>query len=108
MTTPFTQKKDNNDIAIPSTTSFVTVDGASVSSPVAYAGTAVTVTTPTNTIDVSITPTTDMLISEDSTMSSYYLIPANSEKVIGISRMTTFYIKQSASSGSCYFSFNLL
>jgi len=110
MTTSYTFKRDNNDNDVQATTSFVTIDasGTPKTSPVAYSSTAITITVPTNSVDVSLTPTTDMLVSEDPNMASTYLIPANSEKVIGIGRMTTFYIKRSTADGSCYFEFNLL
>jgi len=89
---------------------FQTTDASSSpqSSPLSLDGTSTyTLTVPTNAVQLKLFPTVDLDVSEDSSMSNYFQIAANSVVTIPVADVDKVYVK-SGSSGSLYFMFELV
>lgn len=88
---------------------FQTKDATTVpqGSPLAYSSAVITLKTPTNAVEITLAPTTDLRYSEDPTMATYDIIKAGSKEVIGLYD-GDLYIKRDASDGTVAFSYILL
>jgi hypothetical protein len=79
--------------------------GTPVTSP-ATVNTATTLVVPANAVSITITPVTNPVqVSEDSTMTAYYAVPAGASQTFPCARLTNVYLKTSGSTVvSFYFS----
>ena len=105
-----TQQKDQNRSVISSGTGIKTFDVSSPvnNSPLSYTNTVTTISVPTNAVEIVLRPSTDLRVSEDSTMTTYYVIPANQTEAIGLSRSDVLYITRDSANGTLNFRFILV
>ena len=88
-----------------------TVDGATspVSSPLAVDTTTIkTLTVPSNAVALVISASVALRVSEDSDMSSYFVLPADTPLVLDVANEDYVYVRGDSASGSCYFIFQLV
>lgn len=88
-------------------TRFQTVDANATPkvSPLAYSSTAITLTVPNNATQMILAPSTDLRVSEDPNMASYYVIPAGACEAYAVALMATAYIKRDSADGTVQFRF---
>lgn len=86
---------------------FLTQDGTGTpqTSPLSYTAAVSTIVVPQGSVQVSLLPTTDLLISELVAMGQTDLIKANTKEIISVSQLAKFYIKESSVDGVLYFKF---
>ncbi len=78
-------------------------------SPLAYTAAAIiTIAVPTNAAELILKPSTDLRISEQSTMVRYYVMDGGSEKVVPLGRTDNLYIKGDSASGTLNFYFHFI
>jgi hypothetical protein len=76
--------------------SMQSIDGTSIpiASPLTMSGSVQTLTVPSNAVQITINPTTAVVwVSEDSTMSAYFTVPAGTSQTIDIARQKYIYLK---------------
>jgi len=102
--------RDKNRIAVQACQTFVTQDetGTPKTSPLNYSSSVITLAVPQRAVNFTIMPTTDLKISDDSTMTTYDFILAYSKEVKECAGMTSIYIVRSASDGIAYFTFGIV
>ena len=103
--------KDKSYTSVQIASEFATQDGTSTpqTSPLAY--TAADITTITNSdrgIEIVLRPTSQLRVSEDSTMARYTLIDAGMSTPYPLGRMSALYIQGDSADGTLYFTFNLV
>lgn len=94
--------RDENTIPVQVASRFVTI------APITYSSGTTAITVPDGAVEMIISPTTDIKISETGTFTAYDLIVANSKEAIGCARMDTIYITQSSSGGTAYVRFSVI
>jgi len=103
--------KDGSARVIQVATSIQTSDatGTPQTSPLAYTTALITaLTIPTRAAEIVLKPSTDLKVSEDSTMTSYFVILANTTQVFPLARADNFYVQGNSSDGTLNFYFHLI
>lgn len=78
-------------------------------SPLAYADTILTITVPTNAVEIVMTASTDLRVSEASDMATGYAVQsAGITQVYPVSGMDYIYIVRNAASGTVQFYFHIV
>jgi len=101
---------DKSDRSVQISSGFKTSDMAlsPLTSPLSYAGTIIRLEVPENAVEIIVNPNSDMRISEDSAMTSYDVIAADTKEAIGVSNMKFVYIVQDSGNGTLNFRFSLI
>lgn len=98
--------RDPSDVPIQFPTKFSTLDGAGTKlSPLAYAAVVLTLVVPNDAVWMSISPTTDLRVSEDSTMSHYDIVPSGGRDIFYVALLANIYIVQDSVTGIARFRF---
>ncbi len=92
--------QDASHLAIETASGFLTTNSAGVSSPFNFTGTITPITIPDNCAEIIIAPSTDLRVSEDPIMASYYVIVAGSCEAIALAYMPTIYIAADGAGGT--------
>ena len=78
-------------------------------SPLVYtSGATLAIAVPTDAAEMVIKSSTDLRISEDSAMASYYVHDGGSEKVIPVGDASYLYIKGDSADGTLQFYFHIV
>jgi hypothetical protein len=78
-------------------------------SPLAYtASTAIIIAIPTNAAELIINPSTNLRVSEESDLASYFVVDASAFHVIPVGRMDSVYIKGDSADGTLNFYFHIV
>ena len=78
-------------------------------SPLAYTSAAViTIAIPTNAAELIINPSTNLRVSEESDLASYFVADASAFHVIPVGRTDNIYIKGDAVDGTLNFYFHII
>lgn len=96
--------RDENQKEVQIGSSFVTTNGTQ-NSPFSYTNVVSAIAVPPGAVEMVLAPTTDLKVSEDSTMTTYDVIVQGTKEAIGCARMDTIYITRSGGSGTLYFRF---
>lgn len=109
-TTPQRLLRDQSYNPVQIASEFVTQDATATpqSSPLAYTDAVTTIEVPARGAEVVLRPTTQLRVSEDSTMARYFLIDAGLDTALPLGRMARFYVTRDATSGNLHFRFNLV
>jgi len=97
--------RDQSGGVIQIASSFATTNGTQ-NSPLSYTNAITAIIIPDGAVELVIAPSTDLKISEDSTMTTYDVIVGGSKEAIGCSRMNTIYITRSSGNGTATFRFS--
>lgn len=99
--------RDARGGAMQTATKFSTRDaaGTPLVSPLAYTATVLTLTVPDDAVQLVLSPTTDLRVSEDSVMSRYDVIVAGAKEALPVALMTSVYIRRNTADGSLRFRF---
>jgi len=102
-------KKDGNNALVHTGASFETKDASTVQqlSPLTYlgVGTIFELKIPSNAAEIILRPSTDLKISEDPTMASYWTCKADLPDGFGVTNMDTLYFEAVSSGGALEFTF---
>ncbi len=100
-------QRDDNHVALPSGTGFLTIDASASpqSSPLAITTAVTTLVAPATAPEVVLHPTVDIRVSEQASMTHYTLVPAGSTRVFPIARTTNVYVRTDGGGGTLYFDF---
>jgi len=86
-----------------------TKDASDLTSPVLVDTLTIkSIKVPQNAVVLILSGTTDLRISEDSNMTSYFLLPSGATLMIGVATQDVIYVKGDSGSGACYFMFELI
>lgn len=99
--------RDANGSALQTAARFTTQDisGTPKVSPLAYSSSVITIAVPDGALQFIVSPTTDMRISNDVTMTTYDLIAAGAKEALPVALMSSVYIKRDAVDGTVRFRF---
>lgn len=102
--------RDGSTASIQIGSTFQTSDntGTPQISPLSYTTGVTTLIMPDNAAEVILAPSTDLRVSEISSMSQYYVIPAGQAEVIGVGKQQIVYVKADSSSGNLNFRITLI
>lgn len=94
------------------TTNYLSFQDASatpVVSPLAVDTTTVKqLVVPDRAVEVTISGTVDIRVGIDDSLSSYFVIPANTPVVLRVATVNSLYILGDSASGNCHFVFHML
>jgi len=80
-----------------------------VSSPLAVDTTTIKqLVVPDRAVKVTISGTVDVRIGTDSSLSSYFVVPANTPVVLPVATVDSLYVLGDSASGDCHFVFHML
>lgn len=99
--------RDGSQAVLQTGTGIVTVDisGTPKASPLALTTATSTIAVPLNCAEMVIYCTTAVRISEDSTMTRYFIVPASTSWVIPLGKTDTFYLAADSGTPSLFFYF---
>lgn len=99
--------RDDNNTPIMTGTGILTQDatGTPQTSPLAYTTGVVTIAIPENAAEMVFRASTDIRVSNVSDVSTYFVVPAGANWVIGLARTDTLYFQRDATSGTLNFYF---
>lgn len=88
-------------------TKFSTVDnsGTPKNSPLAYSSSVITLTPPDDAVQLILTPSTNLQVSELIGMGSYYVITAGATHAMPVASMAAVYVKRDSADGTLNFRF---
>src|SRR5882757_484085 len=98
---------DSNGVPLQTPTKFVTQDvsGTPKNSPLAYSSSVVTLTVPDDAVQLILSPTTDLRVSDDVAMARYDVVVAGSKEAFSVGSMASVYIVRDTADGSVRFRF---
>jgi hypothetical protein len=100
--------RDSSGVALQTATQFVTQDSAAspLTSPLTYTGTTIiTITIPDPAIQMILSPSTDLRVSEDPAMVHYDIIAAGAKEAFAVALMPKAYIRRDTADGTVRFRF---
>ena len=99
--------RDNRGTPIQTACRFATQDASATpkTSPLAYSSSVITVTVPDNAVQLVVSPTTDLRVSDDPTMTRYDVIPAGAREALAVALMASVYVRRDSADGSLRFRF---
>lgn len=99
--------RDDNHEQIPTGCSILTHDstGSPNNSPLSYSDSVINISIPVNAAEFVLKPSTDLRISENPAMSTYFVIGAGTVQAIGVARMDNIYIIRDSADGTLNFYF---
>lgn len=101
--------KDGSARVVQVASTIKTEDATPQESPLAYTAADVTeISVPTNAAEMILKPSTDLRISEEEAMGSYFVIDAGSVHVIPVGRCDNLYIKGDSAAGTLNFYFHTI
>lgn len=100
-------QKDDNHEAIQAGSGILTVDSSDTQkeSPLSYSSTILTISVPENAAEFVVKPSSDLRVSEQSDMSTYYVVSASTTHAFGVSRTDSLYIVRDSADGTVNFYF---
>jgi hypothetical protein len=101
---------DSNSRPIESPTGISTQDatGSPQVSPLAITTGVTTIAVPTNAVEMVVTSSVVLRVSELLAMTRYFTIAANQTQVIPLARTDLLYVRGDSSAGTLSFNFNLI
>lgn len=102
--------RDDNHEPLQIGTSFQTSDATASpkNSPLAYSSTTITITVPDNAAEFICQPSTDLRVSEVSSMATYYIVRSSTAEAIPCVKMSSIYIVRDSADGTLQFRFTLV
>jgi hypothetical protein len=102
--------RDASTAAIQIGSSFQTSDGtvSPQGSPLAYTTGMITVVPPVGAVEFIVNPSTDLRVSENSSMSTYDIVKAGTKESIPCAKMSAIYLIKDASNGTMNFRFTII
>lgn len=99
--------RDASNAVIQAGNSFQTSDATASpnTSPLSYTGSVTTLVVPINALELVLTPSTALRISELVAMGTYNVISAGTTMAFGVAGMSKVYIKQDSANGTLQFYF---
>jgi hypothetical protein len=99
--------EDQQHISIQTESGLLTTNG-SQGSPLTATTTIIDLLIPRNCTSVRIGCSTDLLVSEDPMMATYYTIPATNAEVFPVARTDNLYIKAASGTSVVNFMFHII
>jgi hypothetical protein len=93
--------------ALQTATTFVTQDAGTTPkvSPLLYSSSVITIAVPDDAVQLVLSPSTDLRVSEDPSIAHYDVVTAGSKEALPVVLMQTVYIQRDTVDGTLFFRF---